>query len=259
MPGFSSPRALSLLERIAGCQEGAAAEEIEAAPAFGMLLGAGRVRLIGIDTRSTRGGVCGCVSRPHRASHSSRLFKPALGQKKGVGFYVYRAASPPHIDPDWRVSSSLRAQSQALQPATTHHASDPSHAARGTRAIEEGIVRDPPMSIWRHPWSGIPAAKGGLLFWRLRGRRGDLEMLEPWAYLGPAPRPALLSRWLARRTFYAGAMIGRIGRIRRIRRIRQIGPIGLIGLIGRINPTHPAPTSHPLDSRVRAATLRRSR
>ena len=178
-----------------------------------MLLGPlGVYDLIGIDTSFYAGRSLWDAFRDRIVPSPilPALFKAGrLGQKKGVGFYVYsEQPSPPRIDPDLArlVEPYVRSRKHFNPQQLTTRLILPM-LLEATRAIEEGIV---PRSAGRRSggdsWSGLPRRQGRTpVLGRLPGRRDDPRNARALGLSRPPRAPPALLIEMAEhgRTFYA--------------------------------------------------------
>jgi 3-hydroxyacyl-CoA dehydrogenase/enoyl-CoA hydratase/3-hydroxybutyryl-CoA epimerase/3-hydroxyacyl-CoA dehydrogenase/enoyl-CoA hydratase/3-hydroxybutyryl-CoA epimerase/enoyl-CoA isomerase len=201
-PGFLVNRLLLpyLNEALELLCDGAAIGDVErAAEAFGMLLGPlAMYDMIGLDT-ALMAGLRLWEAFPDRIPASPLL--PALvkrgrlGQKSGQGFFSYLEGSGGEPDPDLApiLAPYIRRRAVFTQDEIASRLFLPV-LLEATRALEEGIVRDPrDVDVGVIYGLGFPPSKGGLLFWADRLGAGRMvEMLKPLEHLGKRARPTPL-------------------------------------------------------------------
>ncbi len=202
-PGFLVNRILFpyLSAALELLSEGIDARQIErVALSFGMQLGPlGLMDLIGIDTAFYAGRSMYDTFRDRIVASPilPALFKAGrLGQKKGIGFYVY---DPNRAQPEIDDSLSRYVEQYIRQRYTL---SDEQVEIRllvpmlleATRALEEGLVRAPcDIDLATIFGLGFPAERGGLLFWADQiGAAAILALLEPLKRLGKRAAPTAL-------------------------------------------------------------------
>ncbi len=215
-PGFLVNRVLLpyMSEAAQLLVEGATPKQVDkAAKGFGMPMGPLNLfDVVGLDT-AVHAGRTMYEAFPDRVLPSTlpQLLVDAgrLGQKTGTGFYQYDKKNRPQPDP---------ALDKLLQPLVTkpQKFSDDQLSQRlflpmlleATRILEEGLVRDArDVDLALIFGIGFPPFKGGLLFWAdTVGIEKILEMLKPYAALGPRYAPTRLLNELAGvgRGFYTG-------------------------------------------------------
>jgi 3-hydroxyacyl-CoA dehydrogenase/enoyl-CoA hydratase/3-hydroxybutyryl-CoA epimerase/enoyl-CoA isomerase len=217
-PGFLVTRVLFpyLNQALQLLQEGAAMDEIDAAAtSFGMPTGPiALLDFIGLDTAHAISTVM-AEGYPDRARPSALLAGMVaaghLGRKTGAGFRSQGAVESGK-DPD-QVVQSIVARHRIAHEA---HGRDEivdrlflPMLVEATRAIEDGIVREPAdVDLGVILGLGFPAARGGILGWcDGEGSARVLERLERFESLGPAFQPTDLLRKMALRgeTFHAFA------------------------------------------------------
>jgi 3-hydroxyacyl-CoA dehydrogenase/enoyl-CoA hydratase/3-hydroxybutyryl-CoA epimerase/3-hydroxyacyl-CoA dehydrogenase/enoyl-CoA hydratase/3-hydroxybutyryl-CoA epimerase/enoyl-CoA isomerase len=135
-----------------------------------------------------------------------------LGQKAGAGFFAYPPGKKPEKgvpDPAFEpiLQTYLRGDPIKLsQEQVTMRLFLPM-LLEATRALEDGVVRDPrDVDLGLIYGLGFPPFKGGLLFWAdTLGAAKILEMLGPFESLGPRMQPTQLLLDMARggRKLYA--------------------------------------------------------
>ena len=171
-----------------------------------MLLGPlGLYDLIGIDTAFYAGRSMWDTFRDRIVPSPilPALFKAGrLGLKKNIGFYVYDAQLPaPQIDESLirLVEPYIRQRKSFSDEQLTVRLFVPM-LLEATRAIEEGLVRDPrDIDVATIFGLGFPATRGGLLYWADGvGAAQILKMLEPLSYLGNRAAPTRLLVDMAR-------------------------------------------------------------
>jgi 3-hydroxyacyl-CoA dehydrogenase/enoyl-CoA hydratase/3-hydroxybutyryl-CoA epimerase/3-hydroxyacyl-CoA dehydrogenase/enoyl-CoA hydratase/3-hydroxybutyryl-CoA epimerase/enoyl-CoA isomerase len=214
-PGFLVNRILFpyLSAALELLSEGATPRQVEeAALSFGMILGPlGLYDLIGIDTAFYAGRSMWDTFRDRIVPSPilPALFKAGrLGVKKGMGFYAYDAQGcaleidagvarlvEPYVR-ERRTFDEQQLVARLFLPMLLE----------ATRALQEGLVRDPrDVDVAAIFGLGFPAARGGLLHWADElGAATILEMLAPLARLGPRAAPTPMLEELARhgRRFY---------------------------------------------------------
>lgn len=211
-PGFLVNRILFpyLSASLELLSEGVDARQIErVALSFGMQLGPlGLLDLIGIDTAFYAGRSMYDTFRDRIVASPilPALFKAGrLGQKKGIGFYVYdpNLAKPEIDDSLNRYVDQYIRQRYTLSDEQVEIRLLVPMLLEATRALEEGLVRNPrDVDLATIFGLGFPAARGGLLFWADQvGAAEILAMLEPLKRLGKRAAPtALLERMAAENT-----------------------------------------------------------
>lgn len=207
-PGFLVNRVLFpyMNEALLLLTEGASMDAIDkAATRFGMPMGPIALEdLVGLDTACFAGHVM-LKAYPDRAVATpvlDDLVKAGrLGQKSGAGFRKYGAKGKAEPDP---------AADLVLQAHRTgdHVPTDPEITDRlflamlleATRALEEGIVRDPAdVDMGLILGIGFPPFKGGILRWAdSEGAAKVLERLAPYSPLGKRFEPTESLKTLAR-------------------------------------------------------------
>jgi 3-hydroxyacyl-CoA dehydrogenase/enoyl-CoA hydratase/3-hydroxybutyryl-CoA epimerase/3-hydroxyacyl-CoA dehydrogenase/enoyl-CoA hydratase/3-hydroxybutyryl-CoA epimerase/enoyl-CoA isomerase len=194
--------------------EGYSPEDIErAALDFGMLKGPLRLYdLIGIDTCFYAGRTMFDVFRDRLGASPilpALIKSDRLGQKNGRGFYLYPDGdAAPHLDAslDERFAPYVRGEKRGTGEELTRRLFLPM-LLEATRALEEGIVRDPrDVDLASIFGLGFPESKGGLLYWADQiGAPQVLEMLQPLAPLGlrATPTESLVRMAEQNERFYA--------------------------------------------------------
>ncbi len=214
-PGFLVNRLLLpyMNEALELLSDGAAIKDIErASKSFGMPMGPlALYDMVGIDTAFYAGRTM-WEAYPDRIVASPIL--PALvksgrlGQKSGRGFFNYenRKKKP---EPDPAFDDLLRPYLRKETQFDTGQIRDRlflTMLLEATRALEEGIVRDPrDVDLGMIFGLGFPPFKGGLLFWADQvGAASIVESLKPLKSLGKRAEPTELLLEMARdhRKFY---------------------------------------------------------
>jgi 3-hydroxyacyl-CoA dehydrogenase/enoyl-CoA hydratase/3-hydroxybutyryl-CoA epimerase/3-hydroxyacyl-CoA dehydrogenase/enoyl-CoA hydratase/3-hydroxybutyryl-CoA epimerase/enoyl-CoA isomerase len=207
-PGFLVNRILFpyLSAALELLSEGVDARQIErVAISFGMQLGPlGLLDLIGVDTAFYAGRSMYDTFRDRIVASPilPALFKAGrLGQKKGIGFYVYDPNRPqPEIDDSLsRYVEQYIRQRYSLSDEQVEIRLLVPMLLEATRALEEGLVRDPrDIDLATIFGLGFPAARGGLLFWADQvGAPAILALLEPLKRLGKRAAPTTLLQQMA--------------------------------------------------------------
>lgn len=214
-PGFLVNRLLFpyMNEAIELLCEGASIQEIDrAATSFGMPMGPIELYdMVGLDTALYAGRTL-WEAYPDRVAASPLL--PALvkagrlGQKSGAGFFSHRTRKGrPAPDPEFDklLQPYLRGKRKFEKQELTARLFLPM-LLEATRALEDGIVRDPrDVDLGLILGLGFPPFQGGLLFWADRqGAARILEMLKPFEACGARlqPTPSLVDMARSGRTFY---------------------------------------------------------
>src|SRR5205823_4742213 len=158
---------------------------------FGMPMGPIALEdLVGLDTACFAGHVM-LKAYPDRAVPTpilDELVKAGrLGQKSGAGFRKYNAKGK--AEPDPAVDATLQAHKTGDHVPTEAEMTDRLFLAmllEATRALEEGIVRDPSdVDMGLIYGIGFPPYKGGILRWAdAEGAGKIVERLGPYAHLG---------------------------------------------------------------------------
>ncbi len=218
-PGFLVNRLLFpyMQESLELLVEGVPVKLVErAAKDFGMPMGPITLYdVVGLDTAFYAGRVM-WEAFPDRIIPSQLLAtlvkRGRLGQKAGAGFFAYPPGKKPEKgvpDPafDPILQTYLRGDPIKLtQEQVTARLFLPM-LLEATRALEDGVVRDPrDVDLGLIYGLGFPPFKGGLLFWAdTLGAAKILEMLGPFESLGPRMQPTQLLLDMARdgRKFYA--------------------------------------------------------
>jgi 3-hydroxyacyl-CoA dehydrogenase/enoyl-CoA hydratase/3-hydroxybutyryl-CoA epimerase/3-hydroxyacyl-CoA dehydrogenase/enoyl-CoA hydratase/3-hydroxybutyryl-CoA epimerase/enoyl-CoA isomerase len=208
-PGFLVNRLLLpyMAESLEMLCEGASIQSLErAAKSFGMPMGPIELYdMVGIDTALFAGRTM-WEAFPERIPASPLLAAMVkagrLGQKSGRGFYRYDAKKKrPVPDPEFDVllRPYVRDHHEFDQQTITERLFLPM-LLEATRALEQGIVRDPrDVDLGLIFGLGFPAFKGGLLFWAdTVGAERLLESLARFESLGPRMAPTPLLKELAR-------------------------------------------------------------
>lgn len=217
-PGFLVNRLLFpyMQEALELLVEGVPLKNIErAAKEFGMPLGPiALYDVVGLDTAFYAGRVM-WEAFPDRIIPSQLLAtlvkRGRLGQKAGAGFFAYPPGKKPEKglpDPTFEpiLQTYLRGAPIKLSPEQITARLFLPMLLEATRALEDGIVRDPrDVDLGLIYGLGFPAFKGGLLFWAdTLGAAKILEMLAPFESLGARMQPTQLLQDMARegRSFY---------------------------------------------------------
>jgi len=217
-PGFLVNRLLFpyMQESLELLVEGVPVKHVErAAKDFGMPMGPITLYdVVGLDTAFYAGRTM-WEAFPDRIIPSQLLAtlvkRGRLGQKAGAGFFAY----PPGKKPEKGVPDpAFEPILQTYQRGEPIKLSQEQVTARlflpmlleATRALEDGVVRDPrDVDLGLIYGLGFPAFKGGLLFWAdTLGAAKILEMLKPFEALGARMQPTQLLLDMARdgRKFY---------------------------------------------------------
>lgn len=215
-PGFLVNRLLFpyMNEAIELLCDGVEIRHIEkAAREFGMPMGPFTLYdVVGIDTAVYAGRVL-TEAFPDRFPPSpllpSMLKRRRLGQKSGVGFFVYKdKKGRGEPDPSLAevVQPYLRGGPKLSPQQITERLFLPM-LLEATRALEAGIVRDPrDVDLGLIFGLGFPPFKGGLLFWAdTIGAAKLVEMVRQYESLGTrfTPTPLLLDMAKSNRKFYS--------------------------------------------------------
>lgn len=215
-PGFLVNRLLLpyMNEALELLSDGASMKMIErAATKFGMPMGPLTLYdMVGIDTAFYAGRTM-WEAFPDRIAASPIL--PALvkanrlGQKTGSGFYDYNNPKKKAKDsPEFAqlLQNYLRKEQHEFTPEQITDRLFLTMLLEATRALEDGIVRDPrDIDLGMIFGLGFPPFKGGLLFWAdTIGAAEILERLKPLESLGKRTQPTELLKEMARdnRKFY---------------------------------------------------------
>ncbi len=185
--------------------EGASMDAIDkAATKFGMPMGPIALEdLVGLDTASYAGHVM-LKAYPDRATPTpmiDELVKAGrLGQKSGAGFRKYNAKGK--AEPDPAVAPLLEKFKTGDHVPTDEEITDRLFLAmlvEATRALEEGIVRDPSdVDMGLIYGIGFPPYKGGILRWAdTEGVAKIVEKLGKYAPLGKRFEPTEILKKLA--------------------------------------------------------------
>ncbi len=224
-PGFLVNRVLFpyMNEALVLLGEGASMDAIDrAATAFGMPMGPIALEdLVGLDTAMYAGMVM-LKAYPDRAVPTPILQDLVqagrLGQKSGAGFRRYVGKSKrPEADPAFE--AFLEKRRTAQRTISDQEITDRLFLAmllEASRALEEGIVRDPAdADMGLILGIGFPPFRGGILRWAdTEGAARILERLAPYQKLGKRFEPTESLKKLAESegTFYprpkAAAMFG---------------------------------------------------
>ncbi len=214
-PGFLVNRLLLpyMNEALELLSDGAAIKDIErASKSFGMPMGPLTLYdMVGIDTAFYAGRTM-WEAYPDRIVASPIL--PALvksgrlGQKSGRGFFNYENRKR-KAEPDPAFDDLLRPylrKANKFEPDQIRDRLFLTMLLEATRALEEGIVRDPrDVDLGMIFGLGFPPFKGGLLFWADQiGAAKIVESLKPLESLGKRAEPTELLLEMARdhRKFY---------------------------------------------------------
>ncbi|MFO0899131.1 MAG: 3-hydroxyacyl-CoA dehydrogenase NAD-binding domain-containing protein [Pirellulales bacterium] len=211
-PGFLVNRLLFpyMQESLELLVEGVPVKLVErAAKDFGMPMGPITLYdVVGLDTAFYAGRVM-WEAFPDRIIPSQLLAtlvkRGRLGQKAGAGFFAYPPGKKPEKgvpDPAFEpiLQTYLRGDPLKLtQEQVTARLFLPM-LLEATRALEDGVVRDPrDVDLGLIYGLGFPPFKGGLLFWAdTLGAAKILEMLGPFEALGPRMQPTQLLLDMAR-------------------------------------------------------------
>lgn len=218
-PGFLVNRLLFpyMQESLELLVEGVPVKLVErAAKDFGMPMGPITLYdVVGLDTAFYAGRVM-WEAFPDRIIPSQLLAtlvkRGRLGQKAGAGFFAYPPGKKPEKgvpDPAFEpiLQTYLRGEPIKLTSEQVTMRLFLPMLLEATRALEDGVVRDPrDVDLGLIYGLGFPPFKGGLLFWAdTLGAAKILEMLQPFESLGPRMQPTQLLLDMARdgRKFYA--------------------------------------------------------
>jgi 3-hydroxyacyl-CoA dehydrogenase/enoyl-CoA hydratase/3-hydroxybutyryl-CoA epimerase/3-hydroxyacyl-CoA dehydrogenase/enoyl-CoA hydratase/3-hydroxybutyryl-CoA epimerase/enoyl-CoA isomerase len=217
-PGFLVNRLLFpyMQESLELLVEGVPVKYVErAAKDFGMPMGPITLYdVVGLDTAFYAGRVM-WEAFPDRIIPSQLLAtlvkRGRLGQKSGAGFFAYPPGKKPEKgvpDPAFEpiLATYLRGEPLELTLEQVTARLFLPMLLEATRALEDGVVRDPrDIDLGLIYGLGFPAFKGGLLFWAdTLGAEKILAMLRPLESLGPRMQPTQLLLDMARegRKFY---------------------------------------------------------
>ena len=206
-PGFLVNRVLFpyMNEALLLLSEGASMDAIDkAATKFGMPMGPIALEdLVGLDTACFAGHVM-LKAYPDRATPTpvlDDLVKAGrLGQKSGAGFRKYNAKGKAEADPT--VDAILEKHRTGDHVPDDAEITDRLFLAmllEATRALEEGIVRDPSdVDMGLIYGIGFPPFKGGILRWAdAEGAGKVVERLGRYAHLGKRFEPTEILKSLA--------------------------------------------------------------
>lgn len=194
-------------------EEGVSIEALDkAAKAFGMPMGPIELYdMVGLDTAVFAGKVL-CDAFPDRFSGSpivpALVAAGRLGCKNGIGFYSYRNKKQRRepdpgiaglLTPFVKQTPSNKAGGGMKKEALTERLFLPM-VTEASRVLQERLVRDPrDVDLGLIFGIGFPPFRGGLLFWAdTLGAAKLVEMLKPYAHLGPRYQPNELFLDLAR-------------------------------------------------------------
>ncbi|HEV3342275.1 MAG TPA: 3-hydroxyacyl-CoA dehydrogenase NAD-binding domain-containing protein [Pirellulales bacterium] len=217
-PGFLVNRLLLpyMNEALELLLDGVEIKAIESASKnFGMPMGPITLYdVVGLDTAYYAGQVMH-EAFPDRVGESSLLAAMVkagrLGQKTGVGFFVYKDKKEGRGTPDPTLAEVikplLRGQTRLGEQQIVERLFLPM-VLEATRILAEGKVRDPrDVDLGLIYGIGFPPFKGGLLFWAdTIGPAKILEMLKPYQQLGKRYQPTPMIEQMAKegRGFYDG-------------------------------------------------------